>query len=167
MPLNNAVQCVLYYTRNRTLLLGTSLYKPYCSEVHLLNQQYPKIWPPVSCIHHYPLSTSEYEWSSNIGYILFPTLILTPRYTGTLFAYHDGNPVKIFKRILILLSSHVIPQGGTTQALIIIMTLTKWSKNSKKGPVLRRDIMVVHFKISTYFIFGFMYGRYLGNFDNL
>ena len=23
-------------TRNRTLLLGTSLYKPYCSEVHLL-----------------------------------------------------------------------------------------------------------------------------------
>ena len=31
-------QCVLYYTRNKTLLLGTSLYKPYCSEVHLLNQ---------------------------------------------------------------------------------------------------------------------------------
>ena len=52
-----------------------------------------------SRIQNYPLSTSEHEWRSNIGYILFPTLILTPRYAGTLFEYHDGNPVKIFKRI--------------------------------------------------------------------
>ena len=40
-------------------------------------------------------------------------------------------------------------------------------KNAKKGPALRRDIMVVHIEISTYFVFAFMYGRYLGNFDNL
>ena len=63
-----------------------------------------------SHIQHYLLSTSEHEWRSNIGYILFPTLIITPRYAGTLFAYH-GNPVKIFKRIfffffLPILSSH-------------------------------------------------------------
>ena len=39
----DAVQCVLYYTRNTQeitlyLLLETSLYKSYYSEVHLLNQ---------------------------------------------------------------------------------------------------------------------------------
>ena len=54
------------------------------------------------------MSTSEHEWRSNIGYILFPTLILTPRYGGTLFAYHDGNPVIIINRIFILLSSYLI-----------------------------------------------------------
>ena len=45
----DAVQCVLYYTRNKTLLLllGTSLYKPNCSEVHLSNQHYKLIWPSV------------------------------------------------------------------------------------------------------------------------
>ena len=47
MPLNKEVQCVLYYIRNRPLLLGTSLYKPYCSEVKLLNQHYLQIWPVV------------------------------------------------------------------------------------------------------------------------
>ena len=34
----NKDQCVLYYTRNKTLPLWTSLCKRYCSEVHLLNQ---------------------------------------------------------------------------------------------------------------------------------
>ena len=34
--------CVLYYMRNKTLLLGTSLYKLYCSEANL------QIWPAVS-----------------------------------------------------------------------------------------------------------------------
>ena len=67
-----------------------------------------------SHIQHYPLSTSEYEWRLNIEYILFPTLILTPRYAGTLFAYHDGNPVKYLKGFFFILSSHLIPQGGTT-----------------------------------------------------
>ena len=43
-----ALQCVLYYLRNKTLLLWTSLYKPYYSEVHLLNQHYLHIWPAVS-----------------------------------------------------------------------------------------------------------------------
>ena len=43
----NAVQCVLQYTRSKTLLLGTSLHKPYCSEVHLLNQHSLHIWPAV------------------------------------------------------------------------------------------------------------------------
>ena len=38
-----ARQCVLYNTRNKTLLLGTSLYKRYCSEVILLNQPYQYI----------------------------------------------------------------------------------------------------------------------------
>ena len=33
-----ALQCVVYYFKNKTLLLGTSLLKPYCSEVHLLNR---------------------------------------------------------------------------------------------------------------------------------
>ena len=47
------------------------------------------------------------------------------------------------------------------------MTFTKWSKNSKKDPALRRDIMVVHFELSTYFVFAFMSGRYLEDFDNL
>ena len=46
-------QCVLYYTRNRTLLLGTSLFKPYCSEVHLLNQHYLHIGPAVIGIQVY------------------------------------------------------------------------------------------------------------------
>ena len=40
-------QCVLYYMINKILLLGTSLYKPYCSEVHLLNQHYLQICPTV------------------------------------------------------------------------------------------------------------------------
>ena len=31
----------------RHLLLGTSLYKPYCLEVYLLNQHYLQIWPAV------------------------------------------------------------------------------------------------------------------------
>ena len=31
----DAVQCALQYTRSKTLLLGNSIYKPYCSEVHL------------------------------------------------------------------------------------------------------------------------------------
>ena len=44
------LQCVLFYLRNMPLLLGTSLYKPYCSEVHLLNQHYLHIWPPVMWI---------------------------------------------------------------------------------------------------------------------
>ena len=47
------------------------------------------------------------------------------------------------------------------------MTFEKLSKNSKKGPALRRDIMLVHFEILTYFVFASMYGWYLGNFDNL
>ena len=34
--------------RNYNVLPGTSLYKPYCSEVHLLNQYYLHIWPAVS-----------------------------------------------------------------------------------------------------------------------
>ena len=37
---SNFVKWVLYYTRNKTLLLGTSLYTPYGSEVHFLNQHY-------------------------------------------------------------------------------------------------------------------------------
>ena len=41
------VQCALQYTISKTLLLGTSLYKPYCSEVNLLNQHYLHIWPAV------------------------------------------------------------------------------------------------------------------------
>ena len=48
-------QCVLYYMRNKTLLLGTSLYKPYCSEVHFLNQHFPQIWPAMCnalCFFH-------------------------------------------------------------------------------------------------------------------
>ena len=45
----NAVQCVLYYKRKKTLLLGTSLYKPYNSEVHLLNQHYLHIGTAVFC----------------------------------------------------------------------------------------------------------------------
>ena len=55
----DAVQCVLYYTRNKTLLLGTSLYKPYCSEVHLLNQPYLYIGPAVNTIY------------TNYGFIIF------------------------------------------------------------------------------------------------
>ena len=43
----DAVQCALQYTRSKTLLLGTSLFKPYCSEVHLFNQHYLHIWPAV------------------------------------------------------------------------------------------------------------------------
>ena len=44
----DAVQCALQYTRRKTLLLGTSLYKPYCSEVHNLNQHYLHILPAVT-----------------------------------------------------------------------------------------------------------------------
>ena len=47
------------------------------------------------------------------------------------------------------------------------MTLNKWSKNSKKGPALRRNIMLVNFEISTYFVFASIYGWNLGKFDNL
>ena len=31
--------------RNETLLLGTSLYKPYSSELYHFNQHYLQIWP--------------------------------------------------------------------------------------------------------------------------
>ena len=86
-----------------------------------------------SRIQHYYLSTSKHDWRSNIGYILYPTFILTPRYAGILFAYHDGNSVKIFKRVFILLSSHLIPQGGTAYSLIIIMTFNKCLKKLQKG----------------------------------
>ena len=44
---SKAVQCVLYYLRYLTPLLGTSLYKPYCLEVLFLNQQYPQFGPTV------------------------------------------------------------------------------------------------------------------------
>ena len=37
-------------------------------------------------------------------------------------------------------------------------------KNSKKGAALRRDIMLVHFEISTYFVLASMYGWYSGIF---
>ena len=42
-----ALQCVWYYIRNAILLLRTSLYRPYSSEVHLSNQHYLHIGPPV------------------------------------------------------------------------------------------------------------------------
>ena len=38
----DAVQYALH--KSKTLLLVTSLYKPYCLEVHLLNQHYLHIW---------------------------------------------------------------------------------------------------------------------------
>ena len=52
---HTATQRVLYYIRNKTILLGTSLYKPYCSEVHLLNQHYLQIWPAVPWPGHKPI----------------------------------------------------------------------------------------------------------------
>ena len=36
------------YMENMTLLLGSSMHNPYCSEVHLLNQQYLQSRPPMS-----------------------------------------------------------------------------------------------------------------------
>ena len=39
---------------NKTLLLGTSLYQPYCPEVHLLNQHYLNIGPAVYREEHLP-----------------------------------------------------------------------------------------------------------------
>ena len=44
-----ALQCVWYYVRNAILLLGTTLFRPYSSEVHLSNQHYLHIGPPVRC----------------------------------------------------------------------------------------------------------------------
>ena len=92
-----------------------------------------------SRIQHYPLSTSEHEWTSNIGYILFPTLFLTLRYAGTLFAYYDGNSVKIFKRIFTsrqyYISSH---HNNEFQYLI---------EKLQKGSRVTLDIMLVHFEI--------------------
>lgn len=43
----DADQYVLFYTRNKTLQLGTSMHKPYCSELHILNQQYLHTEPAV------------------------------------------------------------------------------------------------------------------------
>ena len=47
------------------------------------------------------LSKYECEWRSIKGTILFPKKIHPSRHAGTLFAYHDGNPLTNIKKIFV------------------------------------------------------------------
>ena len=67
---------------------------------------------------------------SNNGSILVPTYFHTPRDARRLIAYQDGNPLEILKNIFLLLSSHLIPKGGTIYALNILITLERLSKTA-------------------------------------
>ena len=58
-----------------------------------------------------------------------------------------GNIINHF----FLLSSYPIPWGGTIYALFIWLALEKLSKTAWKCLTWRRDTMVVHLEISTYF----------------